>query len=118
MYQFHDFDFLWHEKLADGLWRIVEDWGGPQKICMYVVEGTDKTIVVDAGCGATHGLRKYIETNITGERPMSCYMTHTHPDHVGGCTLFDEQYVHPVNFLGLDRHVVFLAILPNCHCTI
>ena len=39
MYQFKDTDFLWHEKLADGLWRITEDWGGPQKICMYVVEG-------------------------------------------------------------------------------
>ena len=95
MRKFNDFDFLWHEKLADGLWRVVEDWGGPQKICIYVVEGSEKTIVVDSGCGATHGLRKYIEENITGKRYLPCYMTHTHPDHVGGCTLFDEQYVHP-----------------------
>lgn len=94
MQQFHDFDFLWHEKLADGLWRVVEDWGGPQKICIYVVEGDNRVAVIDSGLGATHGLRKYIETYITGKKPMICLLTHTHPDHAGGCTLFDAQYVH------------------------
>ena len=94
MYKFNDFDFLWHEKLADGLWRVVEDWGGPQKICIYVVEGTERVAVIDSGCGATHGLRKYIETHITDKKPMICLLSHTHPDHAGGCTLFDAQYVH------------------------
>ena len=96
MYEFKEFEFLWHEKLADGLYRVVEDWGGPQKICMYVVIGEDKVAVVDTGCGATQELRKYIETYITGKKPMIALMTHSHPDHIGGCTLFDEQYIHPV----------------------
>ena len=95
MYQFKDTDFLWHEKLADGLWRITEDWGGPQKICMYVVEGENQTAVIDTGCGATPALRKYIEENITNKQPMIAYMSHSHPDHIGGCTMFDEAWIHP-----------------------
>lgn len=95
MQEFHDFDFLSHEKLADGLWRVVEDFGGPQKICIYVVEGQNKTAVIDAGMGATTGLRKYIETYITDKKPMINLLTHTHPDHCGGSALFDARFIHP-----------------------
>lgn len=95
MYEFKDFDFLWHEQLGNHFWRVVEDFGGPQKICIYVVEGRDRTLVFDSGLGATHGLRKYIETFLTNKKPMCCVMSHSHPDHIGGCTLFDELYIHP-----------------------
>lgn len=90
---FADFDFLRHEKLDDRLYRIFEDFGGPQKINVYVVIGDEKTAVIDTGCGATGGLRKYIETYITDRNPIIALITHSHPDHIGGCTLFDAQYI-------------------------
>lgn len=93
MFTFTDTSFYWHEKLDDRLYRVVEDFKGPQKINIYVVIGEEKTAVVDTGCGATPGIRKYIEENITSKKPMIALMTHSHPDHIGGCTLFDEQYI-------------------------
>ena len=49
--------------------------------------------VIDAGLGTDGGLRRYIEANIPGAKGkrMLCCMTHTHPDHVGGCVLFTQR---------------------------
>lgn len=52
MYNFNDYDFLWHEELAKGLYRVTEDFGGPQKICTYAVIGEEKVAVIDTGCRA------------------------------------------------------------------
>lgn len=88
-------DLFTHEKLADRLWIIHESYFAQSNLNIGVVTGDDWTMVIDSGMGMTHGLRKYIEENITDKKPMKCYLTHGHIDHCSGAPLFDEIHMHP-----------------------
>ncbi len=95
----NEFDFYTREKLQDNLWVVTESYGVNSTFRIYVLLGGEKTVVIDSGLGAQSGLRRYIETYISGtEKPMVTVLTHTHPDHVGGAPLFDEVYVNPKEF--------------------
>lgn len=91
-----EFDFYTHEKVRDDFYIVTESYGVNSCFRIYVLIGEDKIAVIDTGAGAQSGLRRYIETFITGKtpKPMIALLTHTHPDHVGGAPLFDEVYVN------------------------
>lgn len=98
----NEFDILSCHKVEENLYMVRENWGWSQLINIYVVTGEDKTMVIDSGLGATHGLRRFIEQNITAKTPMDCYVTHSHPDHIGGAVLFDHIYINENELTDLD----------------
>lgn len=113
------FSFFSHHRLSDHIYIIRESFGFDKNLpnsyfFLGVVIGKDKVAIFDAGNGATNGLREYIETNIpeTREKPMVCFLSHNHLDHIGACMMFDERYMHKDDInedeiewaTNLDRH--------------
>jgi glyoxylase-like metal-dependent hydrolase (beta-lactamase superfamily II) len=99
----NEFDFYSHKKINDRLYLVQECYLNPEHVFnIYVVIGNEKTGVFDAGLAATGGLRRYIESNITGKKPMVCYVTHQDLDHIGGAILFDEAYMNHRELPKLD----------------
>ena len=109
----NELDFFSHSKLNDRLYQVVESYapcedpglGNGSRFNIYVAIGDNKAAVIDSGLGAVSGLRCYIEKNITGNKPLICCLTHTHPDHVGGSMLFDEVYINSNEVIGLEWNI-------------
>ena len=59
---------------------------------VYVVEGDDKALVIDAGSSMPH-LDKAVAA--LTDKPVMMVLTHGHGDHVGGIVCFPEVWVHP-----------------------
>ncbi len=59
---------------------------------IYVLEGDDKALVIDAGTHAP-GLDKLV-AKLT-DKPLMMALTHGHGDHVGGIVCFPEVWIHP-----------------------
>jgi len=79
------------KQVADKVWRI-DDHGGDN---MYLVEGKDKALLIDAGTGVAD-LSTCIKS-ITA-LPVIVVNTHGHPDHCGSDYQFSEVYAHPLDF--------------------
>lgn len=61
---------------------------------IYVVEGTDSTLVIDTGIGAADlasAVRKL------SSKPLIVVNTHGHPDHTGANYQFEKVYIHPAD---------------------
>lgn len=89
-----DLRFFTHERLTEHLWRVTEGYSATHRFTIGVVVGDDRVLVIDAGLGATDGLRRYVEGLVGTEKPIVCAATHGHPDHVGSAMLFDEAYLN------------------------
>ena len=113
----NDFSFFRHHRLSDHVYIVRESFGYDGNLpnsyfFIGVVIGSERVGVFDSGNGATPGLRRYIEENITGKREMVCFLSHNHLDHIGGSMLFDKRYLHKDDFdedefawaTNLDRH--------------
>ena len=61
---------------------------------VYVVEGDDKALVIDAGTEMPH-LSKAVAT--LTDKPLMLVLTHGHGDHVGGVVSFPEAWIHPAD---------------------
>ena len=61
---------------------------------VYVVEGEDKALVIDAGTEMPH-LSKAVAT--LTDKPQMLALTHGHGDHVGGVVSFPEVWIHPAD---------------------
>ena len=61
---------------------------------VYVVEGEDKALVIDAGTEMPH-LSKAVAT--LTDKPLMLALTHGHGDHVGGVVSFPEVWIHPAD---------------------
>jgi glyoxylase-like metal-dependent hydrolase (beta-lactamase superfamily II) len=61
---------------------------------VYVVEGDDKALVIDAGSYMPH-LDKAVAA--LTDKPVMMALTHGHGDHVGGIVCFPEVWVHPAD---------------------
>ena len=61
---------------------------------VYVVEGEDKALVIDAGAEMPH-LDKAVAT--LTDKPLMLALTHGHGDHVGGIVCFPEIWIHPAD---------------------
>jgi len=75
------------EEIAPGSYRITEagDYG------CFLVEGAELSVVVDAGAGVGD-LRGLVE-GLT-DRPVTLVLTHTHWDHIGAASEFEDVRVH------------------------
>ena len=78
-------------KVADRVWRI-DDHGGDN---VYLVEGDDAALLIDAGTGVADLLT--CVQSLTA-LPVILVNTHGHPDHSGGDFQFPEVYAHPAEF--------------------
>ena len=58
---------------------------------MYLVEGEDRALLIDAGCGVGN-IAAYVGTLTT--LPLTVVLTHGHYDHCGGMYRFNEVYLN------------------------
>ena len=72
-----------------GVWQILT-YGD----YIYLVEGTDKALVIDTGFGIGD-LKKMCET-LTDKPIIGCFITHEHFDHTGGCSYFPRTYMSKI----------------------
>ena len=83
---------------ADIVFRQIDEhtWEGNGHLVynesVYVVEGNDKALVIDAGSRMPH-LDKAVAA--LTDKPVMMALTHGHGDHVGGIVCFPEVWVHP-----------------------
>lgn len=78
------------EKVRQGLTAIYS----PSGEIMYLIEGTDRAILVDTTVGL-YGLRAFVET--LTDKPITVLLTHGHIDHAMGSPEFDEVYMNPAD---------------------
>jgi len=64
-----------------------EDFG------QFLVEGTERSVLVDAGTGV--GDLASVAADLV-DTPVTLVLTHTHWDHIGAASQFDDVLVHPV----------------------
>lgn len=83
--------------VPDSLWEALGlQEGVPSSISCFILKAEDKTILLDAGLGAPFSqlLPKLNEAGVTPEDLKLIYITHMHPDHIGGL-LKDGKVVFP-----------------------
>lgn len=76
--------------LDEQTWRI-EEFNDNNHVYMYLLEGSEKAILLDAGFG-TIKLDKVVRS-IT-ELPVEVVLTHGHVDHIGGTGFFEKVFLH------------------------
>jgi glyoxylase-like metal-dependent hydrolase (beta-lactamase superfamily II) len=82
------------QTLAPGVWQLTE----PGHVCMWLVAGDERAVLIDTGCGF-FPLRPLVE-QLTS-LPVTVLQTHHHIDHVGSSHEFDEVLIHPAGVAGL-----------------
>ncbi len=82
------------EDHGDGVWRIEELFALPYcRGAIWVVDGLDRRLVLDAGWGLVPLDRCLPELF---DRPIVAVASHTHFDHIGGLHRFADRMVHPL----------------------
>lgn len=85
----------WYETIAfaDAVTLVHEPWMPPFFRCnMWLIHGRDRDLLIDSGLGAVP-LRPHVPA-LNG-RPLTLLISHTHWDHIGSATEFEERLVHP-----------------------
>lgn len=67
---------------------------------LYLVEGSDRAILIDAGTRITD--LDQIVASIT-DKPVMLVATHVHPDHVGAAGYFPEIFINPADTVGIPQ---------------
>ena len=91
------FQYFRYAKVTDHVTRIY----GPTNELMYIVEGTERAVLIDTGCGVGD-LRALVE-RLTS-KPYFVILTHGHVDHAMGAADFDEVYMSPLDKEVFKRH--------------
>lgn len=73
--------------LEKDLWAVNEI----DKTVMYVINGTEKVLLLDTGLGLTDLKKTILE--LCGQKPLIVVNTHAHVDHNSGNNQFEEVYV-------------------------
>lgn len=79
--------FFTAERVTDHITRIRGCIGEN----MYLVEGNEKALLIDTGCGIGN-IAEYVKT--LTEKPLAVVLTHNHYDHCGGMYHFSEAYLN------------------------
>ena len=67
---------------------------GLDETCFYLVNGSEKTVLLDAGSGYGD-LKSYIEENkLATHDEIDVIVTHGHHDHIGGADSFNKIYMN------------------------
>lgn len=85
------------EKLTDHVTRI----SGLISEYMYLVEGSERALLIDSGCGAGD-IRSFVESLTS--LPLSVVLTHGHYDHAGGAGRFEEVWINSVELKPTPIH--------------
>ena len=86
-----------YPEVPDSLWAALGlEKGVPSSMSCLLLQTEGKTILLDAGLGAPFSqlLPKLKEKGVTPEELQLIYITHLHPDHIGGL-LKDGKVVFP-----------------------
>lgn len=75
------------EKISNNIWSIEDDF----RCTVYIVNGKNKSIVIDTGMATSNNLKSMIEEIATHD-PL-VLLTHLHFDHVGHLKEFNEFFV-------------------------
>lgn len=75
------------EHVSEHLTRIITPCG----VCMYLVEGTERAVLLDTGFGFGD-LRSYVDS--LTQKPYVVALSHGHMDHAGGAGQFDTVYLN------------------------
>jgi len=83
-------------QLEDHVWVIETT----DKTTMYIIEGTDKAMLIDTGtkCEKLDEVVRQIT-----KKPLYVVITHAHGDHDGNIGFFKEIYLHPADTVLLDK---------------
>ena len=85
---------------ADIVFRQIDEhtWEGNGHLVynesVYVLEGDDKALVIDAGTSMPHLSEAVAKLT---DKPLMLALTHGHGDHVGGSVSFPEAWIHPAD---------------------
>lgn len=92
------------ESLGDRLWLITEPHVHPIfSANMHLVLGRDADLLIDSGMGIAP-LRPVVDAlRPDPSKPVVCFTTHTHVDHIGAAHEFDIRLVHPIEAEDLAR---------------
>ena len=91
------------EQLNDHVYRIDENGIAN----CYLVIGSEKALLIDAGIGAGN-LKKCVE-QVT-DKPIILAITHRHYDHVGGAWQFGTYYIHKYDSSFINKLMTYFLI--------
>ena len=83
-------------RIGDNAW----DLEGSDHTSMYLVEGTDKALLIDTGT-KIKGLDTVVSHITT--KPVMVVITHAHGDHAGNIGYFPEIWMHPADTVLLGK---------------
>jgi hydroxyacylglutathione hydrolase len=89
-------DDLQISTLEDHVWIVETRDNGT----MYIIEGTDKALLIDTGtrCDSLDEVIRHIS-----QKPLQVVITHAHHDHAGNIGFFREIYMHPADTVLLQK---------------
>jgi glyoxylase-like metal-dependent hydrolase (beta-lactamase superfamily II) len=90
--------WFYTREVARGVWLIAE----PQHVYTWLVEGTDRAVILDTGMGF-EPIRPVAEA--LASAPVSVVNTHYHFDHVGGNHEFDHIAIHEIGAPLIEQDV-------------
>lgn len=90
-------EFFTSERMTPHITRI----RGAAAELMYLIEGTEKAMLVDTGCGIG-SLKEYVQT--LTEKEVEVVLTHGHVDHASGTDGFERIYMNPLDEEVYHRH--------------
>lgn len=76
------------KKIFEGGWLLYEH---EEQVCMYLVCGTERVALIDAGCGTDDLMA---EVSALTDLPVLPLLTHAHPDHYLGVMSCPFVYLH------------------------
>ena len=83
-------------EIAPKVWQINDV---PQNVSMYLVEGEDKALLIDAG-DSKEDLLSYIES--LTDKPVELLVTHGHGDHAARTDQFEVVYLSHIDIVMLQ----------------
>jgi hydroxyacylglutathione hydrolase len=83
-------------RLEENMW-VIETY---DKTTMYLVEGTEKAMLIDTGTKI-----KKLDSIISliTKKPLIVVLTHAHSDHAGNIRFFKEIWMHPADTVLLNK---------------
>lgn len=82
-------------QIGDGVWEIIDCPDGVRAtVNVYLVEGKDRAVLVDAG-DSKSGLKEFVES--LTDKPITLLITHGHGDHTGAGRVFEDVYAPHVD---------------------
>lgn len=99
-------EFMRRREVSPTLLGISESISDQWHYVMWMVSGEDRCALVDSGIGLLPDLKETVAQQAAG-RPVTCLLTHSDPDHVGGGGLFDEVFLAPLDYPDFDKVYAF-----------